>query len=212
MPRKYIGFNVYKVTLNSVIKYIGITSKTLKQRVSDHYYEAFKRNSNYVFHKAIRKYGNDLIFEVIENVDSWEKAKELEIQYIAHFETHISKNGYNSTLGGDGAYGVVYTAEQRAKNSLSKKGKYAGNKHPMWGKKHTPETLKKMSESKKGKPTKHFWVPIIDLAGNKYRSITEASKITGLKRRTINASLLKARPLRTGQQFFYIKDKICPVL
>lgn len=34
---------------------------------------------------------------------------------------------------------------------MSLKGRFVGDKHPMWGRKHTPETRKKMSKFHKGK-------------------------------------------------------------
>jgi len=51
---------VYKVKnkINDKI-YIGITTKSLNKRKNQHEYVAFNRNSKYLFHKALRKYGAD---------------------------------------------------------------------------------------------------------------------------------------------------------
>ena len=50
--------------------------------------------------------------------------------------------------------GRKFTEEHRRKLSLAKKGKYVGEKSPFYGRKASPETLKKLSESHKG----GYWV------------------------------------------------------
>ena len=47
--------------------------------------------------------------------------------------------------------GRRHSEETRKKMSEAKKGKYIGEKHPMYGKHPSEETRKKMSEAKKGK-------------------------------------------------------------
>lgn len=50
--------------------------------------------------------------------------------------------------------GRKFTEEHRRKLSLAKKGKYVGEKSPFYGRKASPETLKKLSELHKG----GYWV------------------------------------------------------
>lgn len=52
-----------------------------------------------------------------------------------------------------GMFGKKHTAESLAKMSASQKGRMTGEKHPFFGKKHTQESLKKMSANRKGKMT-----------------------------------------------------------
>ena len=59
------------------------------------------------------------------------------------FLTTIEHNAYDK--------GQQKSEETRNKISESKKGKYTGEKHPMYGKHHTEETRKKISETLKGK-------------------------------------------------------------
>lgn len=88
--------------------YIGLTTKTMMQRWSQHCYTAYakddkgKFSSNTKFHKAIRKYGIDVWLHVLlYDGDSSELTlQELEIYYIKKHGTYV--NGYNGTLGGDG--------------------------------------------------------------------------------------------------------------
>ena len=46
--------------------------------------------------------------------------------------------------------GIPVPEEQKRRQAKSMKGKLAGEKHPMWGKKHSEEIRKKMSEKCKG--------------------------------------------------------------
>lgn len=99
---------VYKATnlVNNKI-YIGLTTGMLNDRKSKHKYDAENKNSNSVFHKAIRKYGWDNFkWEVIDRTRSKRKLVEKEIYWISQYDSLIENgNGYNMTLGGDGRLG-----------------------------------------------------------------------------------------------------------
>lgn len=84
-------------------KYIGLTSKTLEERWGQHCNEALNKQSNYTFHKAIRKYGKDNFEKIIleENLTK-EEAKERERYWIKYYNSYSgNKLGYNDTYGGD---------------------------------------------------------------------------------------------------------------
>jgi hypothetical protein len=57
----------------------------------------------------------------------------------------------NRTNGGEGPSGVLVSKETRKKLSELRKCKYSGEKNPMYGKSHSEEVRKRMSESHKGK-------------------------------------------------------------
>lgn len=79
---------------------------------------------------------------------------------------------------GDRFRGKPLTKEHRQKLSEAKQGKYIGEKHPMFGKKHAPESKEKMSQSKKGKE-----------AWNKGRTWTTSERVSlskGQKKRFSN--------------------------
>lgn len=79
--------------------------------------------------------------------------------------------------------------EWRRNNSESKKGKMCGEKNPMYGKKHSAETKKKMSDAKKGK--KHPNSKPVEVEGVPYVSITAAAKARGKGVKTIERLIKK---------------------
>lgn len=124
MDQHYIY--VYTNKLNGH-QYVGQTNN-IEKRKSGHKSDSFNPNShsyNYPLHNAIRKYGiENFNFEIIETVNSQEKANEREIYWIEKKKSHISYGGYNILWGGDGHKrgkvpweelldrGKVFTAEE----------------------------------------------------------------------------------------------------
>lgn len=73
-------------------RYIGQTVNP-EQRQRNHIHEAFERNSDYYFHKALRKHGIESFeYEVLE--DEVENLTERELHYITKYNS-IWPNGYN---------------------------------------------------------------------------------------------------------------------
>lgn len=170
IPKKRSKFNGLIYLIENQInnkKYIGKTSRSLNKRWSEHKYDS--KNSNSYLHRAMRKYGFEnfsisilekVICDNLENFNN--KLNKLEQYYISQFDT--CNNGYNLTLGGDGSCG--YTISQDHKNAVSKahkgiplseehKEKIAkfmqSDKNPNIGRKHSNESIQKLSESRKGK-------------------------------------------------------------
>lgn len=82
-------------------KYIGITGRSCEDRWCNG-----KGYSNQVFGKAIEKYGwENFDHEILEIVNTREKACELEKYYIQKYNSHLKEYGYNISLGGD--YGLL---------------------------------------------------------------------------------------------------------
>lgn len=153
---------IYKVTSPSNKVYIGITNYSLDKRKKEHIKCSLKESShvyNTKFSKAIRKYGDQLNWEIIEeNITCREILKEKERHYVALYDSYI--NGYNSTPGGDGSgkilseetkeklsqinRGKLLSSEVKKKISDKLKGKMSGEKNPMYGKKWTEERLQEV--------------------------------------------------------------------
>ena len=102
-----------------------------------------------LFEEAILKYGwNNITHEVFE-VGSKEEMYRKEIELISFYHSNDPEYGYNISVGGEkGALGCRRSEETRRKISETKKGRPTWNK----GKPHSEETKKKMSEAKKDKP------------------------------------------------------------
>lgn len=119
---------VYMHTSPSGKKYVGITSKDVKER--------WKQGSTYkgcvAFQNAINKYQWENFKHEILHRDLTEKeAKDLEIKLIAEMDLRNPKKGYNISPGGDAFFkGGHHTDEAKRKISNHNRGK--GN--PMYGK------------------------------------------------------------------------------
>lgn len=113
-------------------KYVGITKNQLSKRHSQHIADTNLNRDNSPFHNAIKKYGIDnFTLEILKKCETIEDLKESEIFYINKLNTFVhseNSNGYNATLGGDGVFGI------------------SGENHPLFGKKASEETRKKLSE------------------------------------------------------------------
>ena len=137
--------------------------KSVKQRWAIHCaHAASHATGRNHFHAAIRKYGADS-FEVTEicRATSAAELADLEKKYIAEYRSYLPDVGYNMTMGGEGA---VATAELRAKKSAARMGfvhseetkrkiseSHKGERNPFFGKTHTAENRRLMSEASKRK-------------------------------------------------------------
>lgn len=95
--------SVYKITCLVTGKaYIGITSRTVKQRWNEHV-AASRRDPDSYFHRAIAVYGADnFLVETICIAFGRENACAIEIALIAEQST-LLPDGYNLSVGGQGA-------------------------------------------------------------------------------------------------------------
>jgi group I intron endonuclease len=139
-------YKIYLITnLLNKKQYVGITKFSIEERFLQHTRRGF------LLTEAIQKYGKEqFLIELIEKVESIERAYELEQYYIKKYDTKVP-SGYNLTDGGDGLYGVVIDDEDRKRRSKVMKKLHKEKRTGMHGKKHTEETKKKMSETAKGK-------------------------------------------------------------
>ena len=94
---------IYKATFSNGKSYVGYTKKILQKRKNEHLKSSVE-GSNFIFHKAIRKYGfDDLKWEVLQKHDD-----EMLLQnyhegvWIKEEKSHFTENGYNMTWGGEG--------------------------------------------------------------------------------------------------------------
>lgn len=152
---------IYKITnkINGKI-YVGQTTRTLDARWSQHLYDATVREYPYAIYRAIRKYGVDAF--TIESICECETLEELNEQekLFAQSLNAFVPNGYTLTAGtGIGAdsddtklkksragKGRQFSETHKKNLSEAKKGTKTGQDNPFYGKTHTEETKKKLSE------------------------------------------------------------------
>ena len=100
------------------------------------------------FYRAIQKYGWDSFeHEIVASNLTKEEANNFEKLLIQKLKSNNREFGYNITIGGDGVAGVKHTKEWCEQHSKD----IQGENNPMYGKKHTEETLQKISASRTGK-------------------------------------------------------------
>jgi hypothetical protein len=118
-------------------KYIGQTIQKLQYRINDHFCRS--SNSQYKFHRAIRKYGkNNFIYGVIEDCD-FSIINEREMYWIGVYDTF--KNGYNSDTGG--MNGRLLSEETKSKIQQ----KTSKHNNPRYGVKLNDELKEKIKNS-----------------------------------------------------------------
>lgn len=160
--------------------YVGITSKSVEDRWGNNGIGYHAQP----FYNAIKKYKWDNMehYIIAEHLTEQE-AKEFEKALIDKLDCN-SKYGYNLTNGGDGTFGYIPTKEEREYKSK----KYSGKGNPYYGKKHSEETKRKISEhhadvSGINNPFRKdvYQFTVDGEYINKYCSCEEAGKIVGLK-------------------------------
>lgn len=137
------------------MSYVGQT-KNIIQRNSR--WKSFKHPyANKYIDEDKAEFGLEMFdFKILAECETQKDAWELEQKYIKELNT-VYPNGYNISIGGASHNGVAawnkgLKGVQTAWNKGKKCPQIAGENHPMYGKHHTEETKKKISEAKKGKP------------------------------------------------------------
>lgn len=134
-------WSVYLITNSKTNKsYVGFTSGSVDSRLKQHFYAATRwRKAKSPLACSIRKHG-ETSFSVItlHKYHSREQALKAEKHFIKKFNTFGYPNGYNATLGGEGATGAKsYTrtkAHRKAQaqvlaRAMKESGKFFDKKH-----------------------------------------------------------------------------------
>lgn len=124
MTKYTIYFHTCRISDKS---YIGYTKSTMIDRWDAHVYDAFKKNSTFAFHRALRKYGiENFDHQILEECCDLASAKRQEIFWIAVKKSF--ENGYNMTKGGDSPpifeRTLKYKENHRKATSLGTKAAY----------------------------------------------------------------------------------------
>jgi hypothetical protein len=140
LKHRSTSHTIYKATTPNGKVYVGKTGQTLKKRIWDH--EWFAKRTNTLFAKALRKYGDQIFWEVLEeNVIGLERSNERERYWISTLRAAETAYGYNLTEGGDGGRKSP-EAEKKRVLSISKalkrpetRAKLSAKSRDMWASK-----------------------------------------------------------------------------
>lgn len=100
---------------------------------------------------AFDKYGsNNIVFSVREIVTDDSQLIAREQFWINHHRSFDPESGYNVLLLAGSSLGYRHRPEVIQKLKMARV-KYVGNRHPMYGRKHSDESKRRISESRKGK-------------------------------------------------------------
>ena len=174
------------------------TTNGMKYTGKHHYHIEGQLDPNYhgsgtIIKNIYKKRPKTLKEEYIKTCYSEEEMNSDEQHYIEVFDT-LWPHGYNLTKGGDGSlmceetrrklsealsgeknpfYGRQHSEESKKKISESKKGLLSGEKNPMFRKHHSEESKKKMSDARKGKPAYNKGKPMSE---ETKRKLSESQK------------------------------------
>lgn len=172
---------LYCATSPSGKRYFGVTSVGLELRAKRHRDTGAKYQS--IFHKALKKYGDQMIFEEMV-IGEREYIHELEIKAIEAFQTRDRRFGYNQALGGN--LSPMLVPEIRALAGIANKGR-----------KLTPEHVEKS--------TRHMRTPEGRAASaarlTEKRAEREAARLEGIRRSSADPEVKAARQKRGGERF-----------
>ena len=192
-------YRIYKLTLPNGKIYIGMTKRTVKQRLYDAYHH------NQVLRSDILKFGKKNIkSEIILDGLTIEEADEAEIRYISLYDSTNPNIGYNISHGGLRAWvGLKHSEESRKKMSISGKGKHSGIHNANFGKTRT-DCEKEINR----KAHQRFMYPVhqFDKQGNyitTFESVSAAARSVNTSTRNIRMCLTGTSNTACGYKWKY---------
>lgn len=138
--------------------YIGITSRGIKRRWTEHLYDARKRGAKMAISRAIAKHGaENFKIEAVCSARSWEDICAAEATLIEQHGTR-GRCGYNRSNGGEGPFGVTRSPESVERSAAKHRGlpchpntRIAATKTHL-GKRKSPEHRARIAAARKGNP------------------------------------------------------------
>jgi len=178
-----IGIYCYENKVNGK-KYIG-KSKDLTHRIKNHERNFKKdffeetRAENKPLWNAVKKYGREnFLFSILEKC-SFSKLDKKEIYWIKELKSHVSENGYNIQFGGNQTNKNIKLTENH-KNKIG--NSVRGDKNGFFGKKHSEESKKIISDANKGKKLSKRHIEIIKEVNSKPKSELTKQKMADAAR------------------------------
>ena len=198
-------------------KYVGITSRNPEDRWGNN---GYNYNDSPRFWNAIQKYGWDSFkHEILYTGLTKEDACNKEIELIASYQTTNPDFGYNLHSGG--GMPPIMIGES---NPFYGDHRFAGENHPMYGRKHSEETKRKMSQNHRdvkrennpfygdhrfaGKNHPNAKAVVCVETGIVYDTVSEAEKQTGVARSNIAKQIKGLIKHAGGYHWKYLTDSL----
>ena len=188
---------VYLISFPNGKYYVGITTTSFEERKQSHI--SHRNTSSLAVSQALKKFYGQETWKVIANGDSWEELTKLEVELIEKYQSYISKNGYNLTLGGGGTVGYEYSDEAKRENSERKIEYFSSDKNRLkqseatkLAHKNNPQQAKQHSEFQR----------------NRYTDKNERKKVAeGMSAYLSDKERLRIHSLQRGAKPFIVKTK-----
>jgi group I intron endonuclease len=149
MKSPYGSIYLITNTINRKV-YVGQTVQPLNQRWNQHCYKALTGLKNMVLSHAIRKYGRDaFVVTLLHGASSQEELDGIECMEVHHYDSTNRTQGYNISPGGR-----THRMSESTKRKIG-----AANSIALRGKKASPESIRKRSESLKARYAVHPRTP-----------------------------------------------------
>ena len=158
--------------------YLIIDLTNWKKYVGQHHYHLEKLDSNYhgsghIIRQIYKKRPETLKEVYLKTCYTQEELDEWEQYYIKFYDT-LYPNGYNLEKGGRGG---VPSEETRRKISQNHRD-CSGEKNPFYGKQHSEEVKKKISDTHKGKPSNKKGIPLSEEHKKKLSDKNKGKKLS----------------------------------
>ena len=163
MPHK-VGIIYRALCLDTNKMYIGLSRRKLEDVILRHTEKLFEKNKENKFNndtkfaRALRKHSSktDWRWEILKDNIPIEDLNWYEIWFINTLDS--KRNGYNSTSGGDGVRGIIWTEKQKIEYAKRMSGKgnpmFGRSVYDIWVKKHGKEVADEKREKWRNKTSK----------------------------------------------------------
>ena len=199
---KYM-YRIYKLTFPSGKIYIGITSRTIKERIYSGYDNKFiKKEISNCGWESVKK-------EELYQIENEEDAFQKEIDMIKFYDSTNPEIGYNQSTGGQAPH---KGSKMSPKNKEQLIERLKNNKYHL-NQKHTEETKRKISELHKGKhhsrktefPARRV---ICIQTGEIFESLNMAERATGVNHSKISMVCQGKRKSANGFTWKYVVEEV----
>jgi hypothetical protein len=214
LDKKFVIYGLFDPDTKD-IRYVGITSRSVISRLSEHLRKA-KKGKTYKDRWVAKLLSNGKVplLCILYTASSFEEVKALEICFIFYFR-NSGHSLVNTTDGGDGALGLKHSEEYIKRLVLRCKGKKLSENHKlairkgniipaMLGKHHSEKTKQILRDKSLGQVSSQRKKVMCINTGEEYPSLMEAGKQLKISYKCIHKQIYGLLKTYKGLRFKYI--------